>query len=75
MILLGVIGIWQIIILPVFLLLLILPVLALIKLLKNEHEPTNRLLWIVVIIMLPILGSTLYLIMRSGTSNRNEPLI
>lgn len=72
MTLLGIIGIWQIILLAFFLSLLLLPVWAIVVMLKNEHEPNNRLLWIVLIILLPIIGSVVYLILRGNTRNRSN---
>jgi hypothetical protein len=57
MIYLGFIGAWQILILLSFLL---LPIIALIDILRNEFTGSNKLIWVLVTIFLPFLGSLLY---------------
>lgn len=42
------------------LLVLLLPILALISLLKNDFKGDDKIIWIVVILFLPMLGSILY---------------
>lgn len=41
-------------------LILILPVLALISILRNEFSGNDKLIWVLVVIFLPFLGSILY---------------
>lgn len=43
--------------------LIILPIVALIHLFKNEIKGRNKLIWILIIIFLPFFGSILYFIM------------
>ena len=61
MIYLGIIGPFQILIilfaLAVFVL---LPLIALIDILRNEFTGSNKLIWLVVILLLPFLGPLLY---------------
>ena len=38
----------------------ILPIIALISILKNEFNGNNKLVWVLVVIFLPIIGSVLY---------------
>ena len=42
------------------LLFLLLPILALISIIRNEFEGNNKLIWIVLVIFLPYLGSIIY---------------
>jgi phospholipase D-like protein len=60
-ILLGFIGPWQIaLILIILLFVLILPIAALIDILKNKFEGNNKLIWILLIIFLGLIGVLLY---------------
>lgn len=47
---------------------LLLPVLALISILKNRFNDNDKLIWVLVVLLLPFLGSILYFIM--GRSKR-----
>lgn len=61
MIYLGFIGLFQILIglfaLAIF---TILPIIALIDILRNEFTGSNKLIWVLVTIFLPFLGPLLY---------------
>jgi uncharacterized membrane protein YhaH (DUF805 family) len=50
------------------LLMIILPVLALISILKNRFKDNDKLIWALVVLLLPFFGSVLYFIM--GRSKR-----
>lgn len=39
---------------------LLLPIIALIDIVKNEFSGANKIIWILVVLFLPILGSILY---------------
>jgi len=52
----------------VVLLMIILPVLALISILKNRFKDNDKLIWALVVLFLPFFGSVLYFIM--GRSKR-----
>jgi hypothetical protein len=67
--LLGIIGPWQIIVI-LFIAVLLLPLFALISILRNEFTGSNKLVWIIVVLLLPILGSLLYFII--GTKQKIE---
>lgn len=57
-ILLGMVGLWQLFILFSIL----LPVIALISILKNEFTGNNKLVWVLVVLFLPFLGAILYFV-------------
>lgn len=44
----------------VFILVLLLPLLALISILKNQFEGNDKLIWVLIVLLFPILGSILY---------------
>jgi Phospholipase_D-nuclease N-terminal len=50
------------------LLVLILDVVALVKLLQSGADSTTKILWALLIILLPILGMVLYFLMGPGRS-------
>ncbi|MEM6517663.1 MAG: PLDc N-terminal domain-containing protein [Bacteroidota bacterium] len=54
-------GSWQLLLLIFFVLfILLLPVLALISILRNEFKGNDKLIWVLVVLLLPFLGSILY---------------
>jgi len=57
---LGIIGIWQIVIVLMILLILLLPLIALIDILRNEFTGSNKIIWVIVVIVFPIFGTLLY---------------
>lgn len=61
MIYLGIVGPFQIlIILFALAIFALLPLIALIDILRNEFTGSNKLIWVVVCILLPFLGPLLY---------------
>jgi len=48
------------------LLILVLDVIALVSLLKSGAPTTNKILWALLIILLPVLGMILYFLMGPG---------
>ncbi|MEN8223785.1 MAG: PLD nuclease N-terminal domain-containing protein [Bacteroidota bacterium] len=58
--LLGVPGMWQILVILIILFALLLPVIALIDILRSEFTGSNKIVWVVVVICLPMLGTLLY---------------
>ena len=61
MTLLGMIGPTELILVLVILVFaLLLPLLALVDILKSKFEGNNKLIWVLVVILLPILGTILY---------------
>lgn len=57
------IGPWQMILLLVWIAVLLLPILALISILKNQFPNSNdKLIWVLVSIFVPFFGSILYFI-------------
>ncbi|WP_407944247.1 PLD nuclease N-terminal domain-containing protein [Marinifilum fragile] len=55
----GMIGPWQLVILGFFLL---LPLFALIDILRNKFTNSNKLIWILVVLFFPFFGPILYFI-------------
>ncbi|WP_179345406.1 PLDc N-terminal domain-containing protein [Winogradskyella ursingii] len=47
---------------------IVLPFIALISILKNRFKDNDKLIWVLVVLFLPILGSILYFVM--GRSKR-----
>jgi hypothetical protein len=41
---------------------IILPIICLISILKNDFKNNDKLIWVIVVIFIPILGSILYLL-------------
>lgn len=69
MTLLGFIGTAELlIVLFIFLFFLLLPLVALIDILRNEFTGSNKLIWVLVVLLFPILGPVLYFII--GTSQK-----
>lgn len=61
MILLGMPGWYQLGLLLIFVLLpIILALIALIDILRNEFTGSNKIIWVIIVIILPILGMILY---------------
>ncbi len=71
MILLGFVGPQEIIILLIGLLLLVLPVIALVDIIRNEFTGNNKLIWVLIVIFFNILGSILYFIMGKNQKIKN----
>ena len=63
MILPGFVGSQEIIILLIGLVLFVLPVIALVDIIRNEFTGNNKLIWVLIVIFFNILGSILYFIM------------
>ncbi|MCF8225304.1 MAG: PLDc N-terminal domain-containing protein [Bacteroidales bacterium] len=68
MILLGMPGWSQLLLILIFLVGLLLPILALISILRNEFTGSNKIIWVIVVILVPYLGAILYLLI--GRSQR-----
>jgi hypothetical protein len=70
MIQLGMIGVWQMILIFIFLFIGVLPtILALVDVLKSEFKGNNKLIWVIVVLFGNFLGAVLYfLIGRSQKS-------
>jgi len=62
MIILGMLGIWQILLILLFLSLLLIPIIALIDILRNEFTGNNKLIWILVVLLSNLIGAILYFI-------------
>lgn len=55
-----------IIILIISMVFMIIPIAALIDVLTHQFEGNNKLIWVLVILLLPFLGSLIYLIVGSS---------
>ena len=66
---LGAIGpIELVLIVFIFLFILLLPIIALIDILRSNFEQNDKLIWVIIIIFIPILGSILYFLI--GTKKK-----
>ncbi len=64
-------GMGLIMILLIFGFIILLPLIALIDIVRNDFDGNNKLLWVLIVIFLPFLGSVLYfLIGRDQRSGR-----
>lgn len=70
MTLLGMAGIGIFGILIIALLFLLIPLIALVDVLRNEFTDSNKLIWVLLIIFLPFLGALLYLLIGSNQKIR-----
>jgi len=57
---LGMIGIWQIIIILLAFGGIILTIMALIDILKSEFEGNNKIVWVLVVLFINLFGAILY---------------
>jgi len=71
MTLLASVGPWQVLFLSFFLLGLVLPVLALIQVIRNSFPGNEKLIWVLAIIFFPILGAFLYFVIGRRRIIRN----
>jgi hypothetical protein len=56
---------WILVLLGIFL--LALPIWAIVDIIRSDFKkPDNRLLWIILIVLVPIVGSIIYYFMRDG---------
>lgn len=65
---LGFVGLWQWIIILLAILMLILPIIALIDILKNNFLENNKIVWVLVVLFFPLIGAILYYII--GTKQK-----
>ena len=65
------IGIWQIFIVVLMLLIFLLPLIALIDILRNEFTNSNKLIWVIVVLLFPFFGPILYFIIGTKQKIRN----
>lgn len=61
-------GIWQVILLAA----IILPIIALISILKNEFKNNDKIVWVLVVLLLPFIGPILYFIIGRPTRLKNK---
>ena len=64
----GMIGPWQIILI---ILVLLVPLFVLIDVLRSQFKGNDKLVWILVILLLPIVGSLLYFIIGTKRKIKN----
>ena len=65
---LGFIGPWQWIIIGMAIPLFILQIIALVDVLKNNFLNNNKIVWVLVVLLLPLIGPILYFII--GTKQK-----
>jgi hypothetical protein len=73
MIHLGMIGLWQLILLLIVLLLGVLPtIIALIDILKSEFKGNNKIVWLLVVLLANFFGAILYFLI--GREQKIKPM-
>jgi len=70
--LLGIMGPWQIILILIILVGLLLPLFALIDILRNEFTGSNKLIWVMIVLLLPFFGSILYFVIGTQQKTGKE---
>jgi hypothetical protein len=65
---LGFVGPWQWILIGLAIPMFILPIIALVDVIKNNFLNNNKVIWVLVILLLPLIGSILYFII--GTKQK-----
>ncbi|MBO6534337.1 MAG: PLD nuclease N-terminal domain-containing protein [Allomuricauda sp.] len=66
---LGIIGAWQIILIVCG---LVLPIIALIDVIRNEYTKNNKLIWVLVILLMNFLGALLYFLFGTSQKIKNN---
>lgn len=59
----SMIGVWQLILICIILILLFFPIIALISILKNEFQNNDKIMWVVIVLLVPFFGTILYFIL------------
>ena len=67
----GIAGIGMIIMMLIVLLIFLLPLIALIDILRNEFTHSNKLIWVLVVLLFPFFGAILYFIIGPKQKIRN----
>ncbi len=65
-------GLWQILMILIILFALLLPLIALIDILRNEFTGSNKILWVLLVILLPLMGTLLYFAIGSQQKIKSE---
>ncbi len=66
-------GILEVLVIIIILFFIILiPLIALIDILKSRFEQNDKLVWVLLVIFLPLIGSILYFILGRGKKIRDE---
>jgi len=68
LIFLGFVGPWQWILIGLAISMSILPIIALIDILKNNFLENNKIVWVLVVLFFPLIGAILYYII--GTKQK-----
>ncbi|MGF1554828.1 PLDc N-terminal domain-containing protein [Paucihalobacter sp.] len=56
----------------IFFLFLLLPFLALISIVKNKFPDNDKLVWVLIVLLLPVLGAVLYFILGRGKQLKSQ---
>jgi hypothetical protein len=63
-------GFWQLIVIALFIFALLLPLIALIDIVRSEFTGNNKLVWVLVVLFFPYLGAILYFLLGGGQKVR-----
>lgn len=59
----GIFGPWQVVVILFVFLSLLLPLIALVDILRNEFTGSNKIVWVLVVLLFPLIGPILYFFM------------
>ncbi len=65
-------GMGLLMILFIAVLVLILPLIALIDIIRNDFDGNNKLLWVLIVLFLPFLGSIIYFLIGKNQRTRRR---
>lgn len=51
---------------------MLFPILSLISILRNRFKDNDKLIWILVVLFMPLIGSILYFVMGRPSNKRNK---
>jgi hypothetical protein len=68
----GIVGPWQIIIILFIIFIFVLHIIAFVDILKNEFTESNKIVWIIIVFIFPIIGTILYYFI--GTKQKVEKI-
>jgi hypothetical protein len=68
---LGIIGPTELILI-LFIIVLILPIVALVDILRSKFEANDKLIWVILIVFIPCFGSILYFLIVTNKKIKNN---
>ena len=66
------VAIWSFALFFLIIVSIILPIIALINILKNDFSRNDKLIWVLIVLLLPFVGAILYFILGSKSKIRKN---